>query len=59
MKPQSWNDVLALVFGFAIFAMWGFAGSGHLCLPDIVLGATITIQTLIIQYYFRRAKSPK
>lgn len=58
-KPETWNDVLAMVFGLVIFALWGCNGKGMIALPDIVLGATITIQTLIVQYYFRKAKGEK
>jgi len=56
MKPQTWNDVLALVFGVSILALWALSGSGIVPLSDIVLGATIAAFTLIVQFYFRRAK---
>jgi len=54
MKPKTWNDVLALVFGLAIIVLWSMYRI--LNLPDILLGATISAFTLIIQFYFRRAK---
>lgn len=59
IKPKTWNDVLALAFGLTIFAMWILSGCGVLCLPDIIIGATISIMTLIVQYYFRKAQSEK
>ena len=59
MKPQNWNDVLAMTFGLVILTTWVLAGCGFVCLPDIILGATISAFTLIIQYYFRRKPSEK
>ena len=59
MKPQNWNDVLALVFGLTILAMWIISGCGIICLSDIVTGATIMAFGMIVQYYFRKAKSEK
>jgi hypothetical protein len=59
VKPQTWNDVLALVFGLTILGFWVTTGCGLVDLPDIILGATISAFTLIIQYYFRKAKSEK
>ena len=57
MKPKTWNDVLAITFGLVILSIWTLAGTRLIELPDIVLGATISIFTLIAQFYFRKAKS--
>lgn len=59
LKPRTWNDVLALTFGLIILAFWGLTGQKILVLPDIVLGATISTFTLIVQYYFRKARDEK
>ena len=59
MKPKTWNDVLALVFGLVILTLWTLAGTCIIDLPDIILGATISAFTLIIQFYFRKAQSEK
>lgn len=55
-KPKTWNDVLALVFGLSILTLWSLSGCNVLYLPDIITGATISVFTLITQYYFRKAK---
>jgi hypothetical protein len=56
MKPQTWNDVLAIVFGVIILSIWTLGGTHIIELPDIILGATISCFTLIVQFYFRKAK---
>jgi hypothetical protein len=59
MKPKTWNDVLAMTFGLVILAIWTLAGTCIIELPDIVLGATISCFTLIVQFYFRKAQGEK
>ena len=56
MKPKTWNDVLAMTFGLVILSLWVLSGTCVINLPDIVLGATISTFTLIVQFYFRKAK---
>jgi len=54
-KIKTFNDILALVIGAGVFpAMWILYGTGCIVLPDIILGATISLETLIVQFYFRR-----
>ncbi len=59
MKPKTWNDVLALTFGLVILGIWTLGGTHIINLPDIVLGATISCFTLIVQFYFRKAQGEK
>lgn len=51
--PRNWNDYLALIIIVGTPALWVFAN-----LNEIVLGATISVYTLVAQYYFRRAPDP-
>lgn len=51
------NDLLSIVIGVFVFpVLWALHGKGIVVLPDIVLGATVTLETLIVQFYFRKAK---
>lgn len=53
---KNFNDVLALLLAVIVFpAIWILTSLKVFAVPDIVIGATITIETLIAQYYFRRA----
>ena len=54
--PQTFNDFLALILIFGIIALWVLQGCGRLTLLPEVTGALIVTWTLIIQFYFRRAK---
>ena len=54
--PQTFNDFLALIFIFGIIIIWIIQGLGKLTLPEAVTGALIVTWTLIVQFYFRRAK---
>ena len=51
----NFNDYFALVVTALMAAMW--VANKWVDLPDIVLGGTVPMFTLIIQYYFRRAPS--
>lgn len=51
--PRVWNDYLAVLILLGVPLLWVFAA-----LNEIVLGATISGWTLVIQYYFRRAPDP-
>lgn len=55
---KTWNDQLALVVVILIFVLWGiypwiknYYGYGF---PESVIGATVSIMTMIVQFYFRR-----
>lgn len=64
MKPKTFNDTLAIVVIFLFVLLWigdailrsvypNFVGFG-----EGIMGATISLVTLIVQYYFRR-KEPQ
>lgn len=56
MKIQNFRDILALCIGVIVFpATWILQGIGVVTLPGEVIGATISIETLIAQFYFRKA----
>jgi hypothetical protein len=48
--PRIWNDWLALLILTGAPILWVFAD-----LNEIVLGATISGWTLVVQFYFRKA----
>jgi hypothetical protein len=54
--PQNFNDLLALVVVIGTILVWICAGTGAITLPDIVNGGLIATLTLIVQFYFRKAK---
>jgi hypothetical protein len=56
VKPQNFNDLLALLLVFVIPAMWLLQAVKHLDMPSEVNGGLLVTWTLIIQYYFRKRK---
>ena len=58
MKVENFRDIMALLVGVVVFpAIWILQGLGWLQLAGEVMGATIAIETLIAQFYFRRAQA--
>jgi hypothetical protein len=56
--PQNFNDFLALLMMVVVFpVLWILQGKGILNIPEGVIGATIAIETMIAQYYFRKSKT--
>ncbi len=52
---RNFRDTLAILVGVVIFpGIWIGNGLGFLALPGEVIGATIAIETLIAQFYFRK-----
>ena len=52
------RDLLAVLLGVLILpGIWILQGLGWMQLPGEVLGATIAIETLIAQFYFRKAQT--
>ena len=52
---KHFRDLLALLMGVVVFpGIWVGQGLGFLMLPGEVIGATIAVETLITQYYFRK-----
>jgi uncharacterized membrane protein YqiK len=56
-QPQTFNDMLALVLIFGIIVLWILQGRCLLTLAPEVTGALIVTWTLVVQYYFRKAKT--
>ena len=55
---KNYRDLLALLLGVIVIpATWILQGLGWMQLSGEVVGATIAIETLIAQFYFRRAQS--
>lgn len=54
----NFRDILAIALGAVVFpAIWVLEGLGYMELPGEILGATIAIETLIAQFYYRKATS--
>lgn len=55
---KNFRNLLALLVAVIVFpGVWVMQGLGLLALPGEVLGATIAIETLIGQFYFRKANA--
>ena len=55
MRPRTFNDWLAIALGVVVIpSLWGLQGCGILELSGEVTGATIVVETLIAQFYFRK-----
>lgn len=55
---KNFRDVLALLLGVIVFpGIWIGQGLGYLVLPGEVLGVTIVLETLIGQFFFRKAQA--
>jgi len=49
------RDLLSVLLGVVVLpGIWIMQGVGLLAVPEIVLGATIAAETLIVQFYFRK-----
>ncbi len=56
--PKNFNDLLALLMAVIVFpGMWICQGLGYVSIPEGVIGATIAIETLIAQFYFRKKET--
>jgi hypothetical protein len=52
---KNFRDLLALFVAVIVFpGIWVGQGLGLLSLPGEIIGATIAIETLIGQFYFRK-----
>ena len=52
------RDLLSILLGVLVIpGVWILQGLGWMTLPESVIGASIAIETLIAQFYFRRAQS--
>ena len=58
--PQSFNDFLAILLGVIVIpGIWIAQGVCAVALPEGIIGASIAIETLIAQFYYRKAKEEK
>jgi hypothetical protein len=56
MKVTNFRDYLAVFMGVIVFPLvWILQGIGTINIPEGVIGATIAIETLIAQFYFRKS----
>lgn len=52
---KNFRDILAVLVAVVIFpGIWIGSGLGLLTLPGEIIGATIAIETLVAQFYFRK-----
>ncbi len=55
---KNFRDLLALLIAVLVFpGLWVCQGKGIVNIPEGVIGATIAIETLIAQFYFRKANT--
>lgn len=54
--PQNFNDFMAVLLVLLIVAMWIIQGVHLITLRDDVNGALTVLFTLVVQFYFRKAK---
>lgn len=53
---KNFRDLLAILLAVVAFpGLWILHGQGILTIPEGVIGATIAIETLIAQFYYRKA----
>lgn len=56
LRIKTFNDALAVLMSVVVFPGLWIAHGGHwITLPSEAMGATVVLETLIIQFYFRRA----
>lgn len=58
MGWKTFNDRLALIALGAILGLMAATGLTTYHLPEIVLGALISWGTMVVQFYYRKAKPP-
>ena len=53
---KNFRDLFTILVGVIVFpSLWALQGLGIVSIPEGVIGATIAIETLIAQFYFRKA----
>ena len=56
MTLKNHRDLLSILLGVIVLpAIWVLQGLSLLNVPEIVLGATVSIETMIAIFYFRKA----
>jgi len=52
---KNFRDILTLLVAVVVFpGLWILQGFGCVNIPEGVIGASIAIETLIFQFYFRK-----
>ena len=52
------RDLLSILLGVIVIpGLWVIHGLAIVNIPEVVLGATVAIETLIAQFYWRKATS--
>ena len=52
---KNFRNLLALLVGVVVFpAIWILHGLGIVSMPEAVIGATISIETMVAMFYFRK-----
>ena len=60
MKIENFRDILALLIAGIVFpSIWILQGISIIKVPEQIIGATIAIETLIAQFYFRKKPDVK
>ena len=55
---KNFRDLLALLVGVLVFpGLWALQGLGIVAIPEVVIGATVSIETMIAMFYFRKANT--
>ena len=55
---KNFRNLLALLVAVIVFpGIWVGQGFGLLNVPEVVLGATVSIETMIAMFYFRKANA--
>jgi len=54
MKRIKFNDVFAVWLTGMMVALWGLHGRGLIEVPELVLGVTVSVVTMIVVFYFRK-----
>ena len=58
MLIKNFRNLLALLIAVIVFpGIWIMQGLGMLTLPGEVIGMTIALETLVGQFYFRKAST--
>jgi len=58
MKIKNFRDWFAILLGGLVFpALWALEGLGIISVPNGMLVATLPLETLIIQFYFRKKET--
>lgn len=53
---KNFRDLLAILLAVVVFpGLWLCQGKGIVNIPEGIIGATIAIETLVAQFYFRKA----